>query len=367
MTAKLPDKEQNNTYRGRLLVPVLGTGFNRWLLQGTDAPPALTDWWALLRTVAWRSGLVLDERLDRILDGRGDATFAWEALLAAGVQHGIKETTGEREKRLLNVAADIIKRAENTADTEASRGRWRDFCTAVWGASEARGDLLSLNFSIPACGNMTAEHPWRPANQSCSSASDSSPDDSKTSTVSIPATVRQIHPDLRVWFPHGHVSDPITMILGVHRYVRSAAYVERSWRAFKAMERNHTSNAPIVPRFHHRLRAQPTDKLSWLAVAINAPLLLLGVGLHRSEVDLWEFLHLRARNHANLSDADRPPIWRFTSDEERPEDRAPWDSLQRSASGALNIRELNLGRTWNEAWSNLLTLLPPDSKTPFGD
>ena len=66
MTAKLPDKEQNGTYRGRLLVPVLGTGFNRWLLQGTDTPPALTDWWALLRTVAWRSGLLPDEKLARV-------------------------------------------------------------------------------------------------------------------------------------------------------------------------------------------------------------------------------------------------------------------------------------------------------------
>ena len=46
-------------------------------------------------------------------DGTGDATFAWEALLAAGVRHGIEETTGETEERLLKVAADIIKRAEN--------------------------------------------------------------------------------------------------------------------------------------------------------------------------------------------------------------------------------------------------------------
>lgn len=362
----------------RVLVPVIGSGFNRWLLHGLDAPSLLHDWWRLLRTVAQRSELSSDSHLTAVLDSRGDAAFAWEALVRVKLADRCnpKATTSEVETLLLRELATLLENAEQSfAQNALVVDRWSAFSRAVWGregAGRGPSDLLSLNFSIPGASFDSLHQPLptpKHASSSKSTAEDASQESPNvTSRISIPSPVMFLKDKTRVWFPHGTIHRHETLVLGTHRYIQSARYVVSAFQHHKRMETISSSLTPTgnEPKIDARTasnlhRSGSVEELSWVSVALNAPLLLLGVGLDRTEVDIWEFLHLRARNHARLSEVDRPAIWRLTSDEESPGARAHWSSL----SKGIAIRELNLGDTWSEAWANLLALLSGDS-TLFG-
>ena len=80
---------------------------------------------------------------------------------------------------------------------------------------------------------------------------------------------------------------------------------------------------------------------------------LLGVGFDRSEIDLWHFLHLRARNHARIPPESRPRIFRLTCDQEPPSERKHGKAL----SDGIGIVPLHLGATGTEARNALLPML----------
>ena len=339
------------TTKLRPLVPVLGTGFNRWLLQGTDASPMLTDWWALLRLTARAEGVAPDSRLDARLRHGFAPTFAWETLLhevAAG-----KKTIGGIEEQALARLAGRIGAAESLV---ASRPVVAERVDAFWKALSADGtygelDVLSLNFD-----RLTTQA-WQAkplTEESDSAGTEGAP---KVSRATIPARHFVDH-SRRVWHPHGHITAPQTMVVGTHRYSRSATHVFEAFRAYRKaiQDAGHDVSKKRDDIAYHNQHRSDTSRFgpgSWVAAALNAPLLLIGVGLSRDETDLWEFLHLRARNHSGVKPGNRPPIWRFTCNEELAADRKHWESL----SAAIEVRELNLGDTWAEAWANLLVLL----------
>ena len=66
----------------RYTVPIIGCGFNSWLL-GSEAPsPILTSWKHLLEYVAWSQGLLPDEDLMKVIEAMDSPTFVWERLRA---------------------------------------------------------------------------------------------------------------------------------------------------------------------------------------------------------------------------------------------------------------------------------------------
>jgi hypothetical protein len=117
----------------------------------------------------------------------------------------------------------------------------------------------------------------------------------------------------RVWYPHGTVCDPPSIQLGLRAYSTLLNELEVARQEYKALEKELFGEPASVPRKslppramadqwrvwgEHRKRAT-----SWVATAMNAPLLFAGLSLGREEWPLWWFLNQRARNHArrNLS------------------------------------------------------------------
>lgn len=379
MSASSTETKSLKRYDGRLIVPVIGSGFNRWLLGKAVESSVLTDWWKLLQEVARVEGLLPDPALEEKLRVCGDASFAWEALVGAKVARVVAEENGQSglpsetrgqsskaENKLLKALAALLKDAERDAaqDVQGATARWETFRKAVWPNKDAGGDLLSLNFSIPGCP-LPARGSRKPSVAPLWRAPDGAAgverDGNVAGPLTIPTRVMDGHP--RIWFPHGSRLTPSSMVLGTHRYTRSAAYVVDAFKRFKAVERRiGTAGKTGDARFHNAHRHESVEKLSWVGAAINAPLLLLGVGLARAEVDLWEFLHLRARNHARLDPKKRPPIWRLTCGEEKRYPRTHWRSL----AAGIQVEELCLGDTWDKAWENLLAELRSLSGR-FGD
>lgn len=347
----------------RPLVPVLGTGLNRWLLDKHDSP-VLTDWWALLRDTA-RKVVANPRNLQTVLkqlNDKGSPTFAWEALLHAAHPQASGTTAPKlsaTEDAVLSVLANKI--AEQVQqfcaepDVVARSVQLRDALSA--GRADMQVDVLSLNFddlwvrALQHGRNDKDLQQWQtPWSARPVTVEKVRP---KAAGLTIPSYYMQVDDELHVWHPHGRAASSSTMIAGLHRYTRSADYVWEAFQAFKEAERQLRAAEPTTNHNGHRLRRDVEAFVSWPAVAINAPLLLLGVGLSRDEADLWEFLHLRARNHANVDPAKRPKIWRLTCDAEKATDQAHWQSV----SAGLEIHDLNLGRDWNSAWGQLLQLL----------
>lgn len=349
----------------RNLVPVIGTGFNRWLLDGADASPTLTDWWALLRLTAFAEGLLPDPGLAAKLRDGGAPTFAWEALVLEAQRHprNAKLRASVVEEKLLECLAKRIQCEEVrlARDANVQRRALRFVDALAGGKLKCRCEVLSLNFDATLLRaideDLIDEPAWNP--KDCAAEQDPS---TKTAKLTIPATYFHGQKGrIRVWHPHGHARTARTMIAGIHRYTRSATFVFDAFQQFKSEQGRllkRRAGAPDAVDVHNAHRTDDAKEFrTWVATAINAPLLFIGVGLSREEVDLWEFLHLRARNHANVAAANRPSIWRFTSDAEDRAHREHWQSL----SGGIDLKELNLGKTWDEAWSALLDLLSSDN------
>jgi hypothetical protein len=310
----------------RAVVPILGTGFNRWLIGSAPASPTLTGWTALLRHLAWSKGLLPDPKLEAKLALKEDQPFVWESLILAAVARDYAASRGNRDQtaiasthegRLLAELSRLFgSEVERLARDHEVRRRVARFEAALLGPL-AQADVLSLN--VDGLFEAALE----------------------TSRV-------------RTWYPHGRVgSKTLEPVFGYMRYAMNVERITGSFKAFKSNDSRRTAPANVREANAHRVDLDPSAN-HWVPVAINAPLLLLGVGFDRSEIDLWHFLHLRARNHARVAPEQRPRIFRLTCDAENAAERAHWDAL----SDGLTIHALNLGATWDEAWESLLGLLP---------
>lgn len=331
------------------VVPIVGTGFNRWLLSGTEPSPVLTDWWALVRSVAYHEGLLPNPDLETRLRRDGDPTFAWESIVVAATESlaraseaGCAATRPKRASAVEDsILANLTRRIRDEANRLVVSQRVKDnairFSRALTREWTLRADVVSLNAdgifesalrSSVAGGRALSVHREQLADDPSSAE------------------------DLKVWYPHGSTDATSPPVLGVQRYSNAQKNVVNGFKRYKKWEvgwRKLVSAREVRVAERERVR----DQRSWVSASLVAPLLLLGVGLGRSEVDIWTFLHLRARNLANVDPARRPKIYRLTCDDERADDRAHWESL----SQAIPITPLKLGSDWHESWSLLLDLL----------
>jgi SWI/SNF related-matrix-associated actin-dependent regulator of chromatin subfamily C len=94
---------------------------------------------------------------------------------------------------------------------------------------------------------------------------------------------------------------------------------------------------------------------SWVTVAMNAPLVMIGLGMGREEWPLWWFLNQRARNHAMREDA--PPVFVFMR-------RVESESL-RVACSLANLQLLEF-ESFAAGWEKLLEAFeaPPVDRAP---
>lgn len=152
---------------------------------------------------------------------------------------------------------------------------------------------------------------------------------------------------------HGHALLPDSLVLGSHRYGRSVAGSIRAWERF--VEREHQWRDRGPPRSigeYAAFRAESYAVLGererhWLAIAIDAPVLLLGVGLRHEEWDLSWFLQMRARAHANTPPERRPWTFWLTREADVKEHRRIFGLVPDGEVYAC------VGKDWEDAWERL--------------
>lgn len=241
----------------------------------------------------------------------------------------VETATYGQEKRLLDEVATLFERETTRLSLDAGVVERASRFIAAMAGPNAFADVLSLNVDP---------------------------------LLDVARPERQ---NVRVWYPHGRADDAKNRpVFGTFRYGKSITAISASFVAFKRSEGGTHATRAKAKTVHeanaHRAEAIPDD-VGWVGAAINAPLLLLGVGFDRSEIDLWHFLQLRARNHARVPSESRPRIFRLTCDQEQPMERDHWKAV----SDGLSIQPLHLGATWSEAWNALLPMLAKeDAFTP---
>jgi len=263
-------REASRTRGGRrLLVPVLGAGFNAQAGRGKG-------WADLLAAIKRERSLKL--KIPAAAEVIGNTTLVWEAMLLE-----LSPNIGQRpqlvEKQLQRIVAKVLDR------TYSVGGITRELSAKFLSAGFS--DVVSLNFDR---GLHLVEPTW------------SHP---KTKVFDPVRSYAVLSDGTRVWYPHGATRSPNSIQLGLRKYGILIRDLEQARQEYKA-----TANSlkqQMFPGSARNLSVREAERLwwahrdkahSWVSTAINAPLVFIGVGMGREEWPLWWFLNQRARNHA---------------------------------------------------------------------
>jgi hypothetical protein len=306
----------------RVIVPVLGTGFNA-------QAGAKKDWGDLLRDVqrAVKVHVDLPEGAGLV----GNTTLAWEAMVLA-LSHARNRKPSEVEDELLEVAADLLDKSYPPEGPTAA------FAEAF--LSHRFRDVMSFNFDRVLHVEGAR---WRHA--------------ARTFSKTRSHLARE--DGTRLWHPHGATKWPRSLRLGMRNYGTYLKELEDARSAYKdeeeGLKRRLLPELFVGGRQRRASTAPQRDRLwaahrevasSWLTVAMNAPLVMIGLGMGREEWPLWWFLNQRARNHARR-DIERP-VFVFM--------RRPEAESFRVACELANVQLLTF-ETFPAGWDRLLGVL----------
>jgi len=313
-------------------VTVLGTGFLRQLLPCNDvaAPKALQhliSWPSLLKEIASRNSLL--DVFDADLAG-AFPTLQWDELVRGYVARcDISGAAYRKEGELKKVAVDVLAQAMAHANEHLDNAKLAAFLAV------AGQHIVSLNFDTMVLGDKFAGQPVF---------------DNKR-----PGVQHVKHSGKTFWFPHGCISNPDSIRLGLRDY----GFLPDEWSTlfgeFKGFERSLLPNIKQVinnqeaERIKNELRLDtvvPQHQL--LGHLMLAPLIFFGTGLSVSEWGLWWLLNQRARNLARIPLRDRPPAVIVI---DRQGDRLPFWCTRPAGINPILVNN------WDKGWSVLLEWL----------
>jgi hypothetical protein len=292
----------------RTLIPVLGSGFVTQAVMAArhsapdglavvrakpgDSFPAPVDWLSLLRGVAKEFDCA--RAISHIeVDVPGQTTLLWDAMAVelTARSSGIQQAHAYESKMRRSVARRL---RDDTLTYDLAQPFVESFLRLGW------DDIVSFNFDsvlLPASHTHGASRGHvRPKPLSTGAARRASIAARKDGTT--------------VWYPHGHHSDPDSIVLGAHAYGGRVAAMQAAFDA------------------HARKRAprKSSGLDSWVATMLERPLFFVGLSLTREEWTIWWLLSQRARFLARRSTTKRPAAFVFAR---RP---APADKLEAHAA-----------------------------------
>jgi hypothetical protein len=335
------------------LLPITGSGFNRFILSSNDPENcALISWRGLLLEVA---------RLEKIAaplwKTRAIApAIMWDEMvvsLALATHRKSHHAELLLRKRVASVLND-----ESVKFDQSNRDVWHQF--------------LRNSHVSPITGTLNFDARWmvgkafsRPAAASWSA----------TERDNISRIVSDIESRNHVFHIHGTTvsgrrggSASCSIVLGAHQYAHLVHNAKRGFEHFKSWERRisqRRGDMPLTgPEFTRVISAwrenlqdirtdnnsvveNATSKLNWVYAMCLQPVIFLGCGLSQTEWDIWWVLTQRRRNIARIKDA--PPVFvlRWQCEPMSAEQKQFW------LRPPLGIRVLWC-KTWAEGWLRVM-------------
>lgn len=310
---------------GLSLVPVLGSGFvtqaarsgaRMYTPHPSRPAPKPVDWLSLLSGVA-KEFECAHAAASIQKDVPGQTTLLWDAMVTELTSRHAKARTATAsaahtwEARMRRSVADRLKKDRDTV--ELSRSFVESFLRLGF------SDVLSFNFD-----SVLLPPKVRPTHRLGGGA--------RRASLAAPVGATT------VWYPHGHLHEPDSIVLGAHAYgVRIAAMQA----AFDLHARE------PAPRKTHELG-------SFVATTLERPLLFVGLSLTREEWTIWWLLSQRARYLARRPAGHRPPAFVFLR-RPPPDDRLEADASYKSlvrACELLGLTRLEFGE-FDAGWTRL--------------
>ena len=297
---------------------MIGSGLHKHVLKNQRCP--LSDWETLLRATAGRAGLKFGPC------GTSSLPLLWEQLVLEGVRSGLRGVSGRRVKRsrqahevefhLRRLVVDVL---EDCAAIH--RDVFANHETVVALSAFVRHQhvhIIDFNFDNLLLAALSTELQPRRGRISVSRGFPGRDGDLHNLITHWPVSEVE---SSAVWKPHGCVSAPESLRLGVRDYGLQPAAYEWAFNEYKAASDGR-------PRRMRRNRVCDT----WIAKMMVSECRIIGLGLSAQEWGLqWLFLQ-RARNRARHR--TRPPAVALAS--------TSWPS-------ALDV-ETHLLRSWDDAW-----------------
>jgi hypothetical protein len=286
------------------VVPVLGTGFRRWVL-GAFAPEPMVSWTHLIGLIAECAGLH-----QYAIQGTS-LSSEYERIVKQATPPG--HQIDEIENQILQSLSDQMGAmvAELRAIPSVT-SKIEEFHVQQY------DHVLDLNID-----RLLAEQRQPQSNQ-----------------IGY-VRYRRANGRTSVWHPHGLLGSRFqneTIVLGMQKYGRAVAAVTKAFDTQTEI----LAGGDIPKTVRH-----------WLSPVLQRPIVLLGVGLGPDEWDLWWFLHVRERFFAGRPVTEIPPVFRLTCAQDRHRNGA-------SAFAPISqIIPLDGGKTWDEAWEKYLTEVNP--------
>lgn len=299
---------------GQELVPMLGTGFLRHIFPDSENNE-VTSWAKLLLHLASETGCDLSKD---ICDASQGLVGYWESLCIQ---------LARKYNRQANEAEGLLREKIQECHNRKCEDHYFDnFLDDSNGIRQRRNRFLSLGFQNVLNYNFDrilsiSNKVRNPRPTSLKDIKEPLYRFYKSSPIN---GVRQAN----VWHPHGDLGLRSSMMLGIRQYCLQISKIESARNDFKFKEKGGKG-------FHGS---------SWYYVAVNAPLVLLGLGLSPDEWDVWWFLTNRARNHAQLEPRQIPRLYRLVAINDGDSKAVDWLNI-----GQHRIIDL-CADSWDEAW-----------------
>jgi len=257
---------------------------------GPDALSHLVNWGALLQEVALREGIA--EAWTPQLSSR--PTLLWDELVRARVallgDADSPERASQSEQVLRSRVATLLTDAVDTVAPQMDPEPLHALLMMT-GAH-----LVSLNFDTLLVAHEAREHRV---------LAPKGPDEK----------IHRIHVHGKtIWYPHGCVLAPRSILLGLRDYGLQSGQWEHLFQNFKKFERITTGkrDGPLDQEGYARLlsalhnQAQTPSDITLMGHLLLAPMIFFGVGLSDNEWGWWWLMNQRARNLARIAPRQRP-------------------------------------------------------------
>lgn len=293
---------------------VVGTGFHRQVLGDDDSP--LSSWSKLLKCIRE------DYKTDIKCALANDPVMLWEEMvleLANRHKNQKKPTQAFKAELMLKREVCDLLKCHSSKSSNIEIFKRNIICDKFFNRST---HLVSLNFDKLIYNHVKTKNISLKNGGVIQEAKNKGIRNKDAKLLYDRTKCLKDDQDSTVWYPHGHVDRPESLVMGMRDYGFLPPSYFYAFKQFKRWERKISGDSHGLEKYQKLLQAlasfdenteasgitDPADH--WVTRFMLYPLTFIGVGLSQVEIGMRWLLVQRARNFRNVPD-DQKPVTEF--------------------------------------------------------
>jgi hypothetical protein len=333
-------------------VVIVGTGFHKHI-HNKGSETELSCWKKLFREICYKNGIS-----DKVLNE--DYVMSWESMvLDRAKKEDFKNPMYQVEKRLKKSLCDILEEREKDLVTNINNNSLEQIRSSI---KERNICLISLNYDRVIHPDdltlkITDQYPFAEKKKTISARFKSRKGlrNADIENLYCRFDVNSDQTSSTIWHPHGELSEPNNIVIGMRDYGFLAPSYYYAFNRFKNWERkviteNRLKDACNEEKYRCLLVAMETienrsyvDEISfladnWVTRFMLYPVSIIGLSLSSCEIGLRWLLVQKSRNQARANEAEKPAFHHF--------------SICQNNHSLYNIHPFNeyMGYVWNSVF-----------------